>query len=141
MLRADLAAAAIVGSVPAADALGVLTTAHLALAVDAASYLGSFALIRGIRRPFAATGRAPATSTTIRSEIAEGLRYLRNHRVIRALTLSGFGNSVSFGAVLGLTVPYAVTQLGLADDDYRIGVLVAVGALGRRSGGSAPRSW
>jgi MFS family permease len=194
MLRADLAAAAIVGSVPAADALGVLTTAHLvvaaaglatcfvwfdaanfgalpalvgrarvvratsalwtfdsialiagpalgavlatatspsiALAVDAASYLGSFALIRRIRRPFAATGRVPAASTNIRSEIAEGLRYLRNHRVIRALTLSGFGNSVSFGAVLGLTVPYAVTRLGLADDDYRIGVLVAVGALG-----------
>jgi MFS family permease len=32
MLRADLAAAAIVGSVPAADALGVLTTAHLVVA-------------------------------------------------------------------------------------------------------------
>ena len=44
----------------------------------------------------------------------------------------GFGNSFSFGAVLGLLVPYAVTELGLADRDARIGLLygaTGVGAL------------
>jgi MFS family permease len=55
---------------------------------------------------------------------------LWTERVIRALTLAGFGNSVSFGALLGLTVPYAVRQLGLSDHDPLIGVLIAVGAVG-----------
>src|SRR6185437_7695644 len=85
-------------------------------------------LIRGVRRPFSTGERAVAT--TMRRTIVEGLRYLWSERVIRALTLAGFGNSVSFGALLGLTVPYAVRQLGLSDHDSRIGVLVAVGAVG-----------
>jgi MFS family permease len=192
MLRADLAAALIVGSVPIADALGVLTTPHLvvvaaglatcfvwfdaanfgalpalvgrdrvvrassalwtfdsvaliagpalgavlatattpsvALIADAASYVGSYLLLRGVRRPFATS--EPAAPAPLRTSISEGLQYLWHHRIIRALTFAGFGNSLSFGALLGLTVPYAVNRVGLADDDYRIGVLVAAGALG-----------
>ncbi len=213
MLTADVLAALIVGSIPVADAFGVLTTPHLvivaaglatcfvwfdaanfgavpslvgrervvraasamwtydslalivapavgaviatsaspsiALAIDAVSYLGSALLIRGIRRPFSThPNRAPsadigdaATGTeaepdgdsdrqSLRRTVAEGLHYLWEQRVLRALTLAGFGNSVSFGALLGLTVPYAVRQLGLSDHDARIGVLVAVGAVG-----------
>jgi hypothetical protein len=192
MLASDIAAALIVGSVPVADAFGVLSTAQLiavaaglatcfvwfdaanfgalpslvgrdrvvrassamwtfdsvalivgpavgaiiatsanpsiALAIDALSYVGSALLIRGVGRPFSTGERAVAT--TMRRTIVEGLRYLWSERVIRALTLAGFGNSVSFGALLGLTVPYAVRQLGLSDHDPRIGVLIAVGAVG-----------
>ena len=50
--------------------------------------------------------------------------------MLRALTLSGFGNSVSFGAVLGLTVVIAVQRLGLSDDDALIGLLFSANALG-----------
>ncbi len=192
MLTSDIAAALIVGSVPVADAFGVLTTGQLivvaaglatcfvwfdaanfgalpalvgrdrvvlassamwtydsvalivgpavgaviattatpsiALAIDALSYVVSAVLIRGVGRPFSTTERT--TSATMRETIVEGLRYLWTERVIRALTLAGFGNSVSFGALLGLTVPYAVRELGLSDHDPRIGVLVAVGAVG-----------
>ncbi len=202
MLTADVLAALIVGSVPVADAFGVLTTPHLvvvaaglatcfvwfdaanfgavpslvgrervvraasamwtydslalivapavgaviatsatpsiALAIDAVSYLASALLIRGIRRPFSTHPNAAGTDDTgdhvehqtLRRTVAEGLHYLWEQRVLRALTLAGFGNSVSFGALLGLTVPYAVRQLGLSDHDARIGVLVAVGAVG-----------
>jgi MFS family permease len=196
MLVSDVAAALIVGSVPVADVLGVLTTPHLvvvaaglatcfvwfdaanfgavptlvgrdrvvrassamwtfdsvaliigpaigaviatsatpsiALAIDSVSYLGSALLLRGIRRPLSAfrPGNEGGSSASMRHTIGEGFRYLWNQRVLRALTLAGFGNSVSFGALLGLTVPYAVGQLGLSDHDFRIGVLVSVGAVG-----------
>ena len=197
MVRADLGAALVLASVPAAAALGLLTTGHLmvtavvvatcfvwfdaanfgalptlvgrervvaaigalwafdsvaliagpaigalvaaatsaslALGIDALSYVASAAIlvrlagIGGVVAPAAARGHRWAT---IRADVRAGLGFVWAHRAIRALTLSGFGNSVSFGAVLGLTVPYAVQQLGLADDDWRIGVLVASGALG-----------
>jgi hypothetical protein len=114
---------------PAVGAV-IATSANpsIALAIDALSYVGSAFLIRGVRRPFSIGERAIAS--TMRQTIVEGLHYLWTERVIRALTLAGFGNSVSFGALLGLTVPYAVRQLGLSDHDPRIGVLVAVGAVG-----------
>jgi hypothetical protein len=114
---------------PAVGAI-IATSANpsIALAIDALSYVGSALLIRGVRRPFSTGERAVAT--TMRRTIVEGLGYLWSERVIRALTLAGFGNSVSFGALLGLTVPYAVRQLGLSDHDPRIGVLIAVGAVG-----------
>jgi MFS family permease len=192
MIVSDVAAALIVGSVPVADAFGILGTGQLiavaaglatcfvwfdaanfgalpalvgrdrvvrasssmwtfdsvalivgpaigaiiatsaspsiALAIDAFSYLVSAFLMAGVKRAFATSDRG--SETTMRETIVEGLRYLWHAKVIRALTLAGFGNSVSFGAVLGLTVPYAVRRLGLSNHDYRIGVLVAFGAVG-----------
>ncbi|AEH09315.1 major facilitator superfamily MFS_1 [Candidatus Protofrankia datiscae] len=65
-----------------------------------------------------------------RRDIAEGLRYIWDHRVIRTLTLLGTGASVSGGAVSGLLVVVAVEQFGLADDDVRIGLLYAATAAG-----------
>jgi MFS family permease len=129
-----------------------------ALGLDAATYLvsaGLLARLAGITRAPATTSATTPTSTntptsrwrtTVTADVREGLRYLWAHPIIRALTVAGFGNSVSFGAVLGLTVPYAVTQLGLADDDWQIGLLVAAGACGSlaaalvvpRLGGSEP---
>src|SRR5262249_1252788 len=110
------------------------TTANpsIALLLDAASYLTSAILLWRIRRPFALprADEDKERNETLRGGVAEGLRYLWREKVIRALTLSGFGNSVSFGALLGLTVPYAVQQLGLSDHDWRIGLLLTAGAIG-----------
>jgi MFS family permease len=67
------------------------------------------------------------------ADIREGLQFLWQHRLVRALTLLGFGNSLTGGAVMGLLVVYGVRALGLAVDDARIGWLFtasAVGALG-----------
>ena len=212
MLTADISAALIVGSVPVADAFGILTTPHLvivaaglatcfvwfdaanfgaiptlvgrdrvvrassamwtfdsialivgpaagaliattatpsiALAIDAFSYVGSALLIRAVHRSFSVLApKSTEGAQTLRQTIGEGIRYLWSQRVLRALTLAGFGNSLSFGALLGLTVPYAVRQLGLTDHDPRIGVLVAFGACGalaaaltlpRVAGGQSP---
>jgi hypothetical protein len=69
----------------------------------------------------------------ILADIREGLVFLWRHRLIRTLTLVGFGNSFSAGAVLGLLVVYGVRALGLAAGDARVGLLytaTAVGGLG-----------
>jgi MFS family permease len=67
-------------------------------------------------------------------DIAEGLRFIWRHRLVRALTLLGVGNSLTGGAFSGLLVVYGVESLGLGDDDPRLGVLYAVGAIGALAG-------
>ena len=63
-------------------------------------------------------------------DVGEGLAYIWRHPVVRPLTLLGFGNSFTGGAVAGLVVVMAVERLGLPDDDGRIGLLYAASALG-----------
>jgi predicted MFS family arabinose efflux permease len=105
----------------------------LALLIDALSYLIGAFLLAGIstRTPEQST-KEPST-TTIRQDIAEGLRYIRSMPVIRDLTFLGIGNSLAGGAVSGLVVVAAVRSLGLDADSSAIGVLfggAAIGALG-----------
>ncbi|SBW22569.1 MFS transporter [Protofrankia symbiont of Coriaria ruscifolia] len=125
---------------------GVATTtlgAAGVLALDALSYVLAAVLLARVRWTVepatgsaddettddgTATGRRRVTRT--RRDIAEGLRYIWDHRVIRTLTLLGTGASISGGAVSGLLVVVAVEQFGLADDDSRIGLLYAAAAFG-----------
>jgi MFS family permease len=109
--------------------IAAATDPAFALGVDAVTYLASALLLRTITRPFEVGTRRPG-ATRWGEDLREGLRFLWGNRVVRALTLTGFGNSVSFGAVLGLTVVVAVRQLGVPDHDARIGVLYSAGAVG-----------
>ncbi len=114
--------------------------AALALAGDALSYLLSAACLLLLRRSFnnarsadptAAVSGGPATAIrNILADIHEGLQFLWQHRLVRALTLLGFGVSVTSGAISGLIVVYAVRALGLANNDARIGLLFAAGSVG-----------
>ncbi len=109
------------------------------IAVDAASYLVAALLLRRVRWPVAAdASTGVGTSSVARAapvrrlwhDVAEGLGYIWNHRVIRALTLVGAGSSVAGGAVSGLLIVVAVQQLGLGEHDPRVGLLYAAAALG-----------
>ncbi|MGE3288402.1 MAG: MFS transporter [Dehalococcoidia bacterium] len=103
--------------------------AQNALWIDAASYAVSavtIALVPAALRRAAAPGR-PARLVT---EIAEGLRYVRRHPVIWPLTSAGLGAGLVNGAVTGLVVVYGVRQLGLPDDDVRLGWLFTALAAG-----------
>jgi MFS family permease len=62
--------------------------------------------------------------------IREGLGFLVRHRPVRALTLLGFGNGFTGGAVTGLLVAYGVRALGPRQDGPRLGTLFTAGALG-----------
>ena len=55
------------------------------------------------------------------------MRFVRANRSVATLLFTGFGNSLGFGAVLGLMVPYAVEQLGLSQRDFRVGLLFSAG--------------
>lgn len=114
----------------AATALGAATV----LAVDAFSYLLGAILLSRVRwtvEPAADdTGRRGGRMVRTRLDIAEGLRYLWDHRIIRTLTLLGAASSVSSGAVTGLMVVVGVRQFGLPDDDPRLGLLFAAAAAG-----------
>ncbi len=78
-------------------------------------------LVGSIRKSF--QGERAAVAKTVFAQAREGLRYIREHRVIRVLITSGFGNSFAFGVITGLLVVYAVRQLGVPDDSARVGVL------------------
>lgn len=106
----------------------------LALWADAASYLASAVLLASIRRSFqlrAAAVEPPApTRARVRQDIGEGLRFLWRHPLVRPLTLLGFGNSLTGGAVIGLLVVYGVQALGLDRTDGRLALLYTAGAAG-----------
>jgi MFS family permease len=103
-----------------------------ALWADAASYLASAILLTSIRRSFQtrADPGPPSAPSRIRQDIAEGLSFLWRHPLVRPLTLTGFGNSLTGGAVIGLLVVYGVQALGLNRTDGRLGLLYTAGAAG-----------
>jgi Transmembrane secretion effector len=115
-------------------ALAAVLGAAPVLWVDAVSFVVSAVTLARIPRAFGTPSSRPAGTTTVvrrmAADIVEGLRYVRRHRLIWPLTLAGFGQSLTFGAVLGLLVVYGVRQLDLADDDARLGWLFAAAAVG-----------
>lgn len=98
-----------------------------AVAVDAASYLASAALLASIRRPF---GSAVGGGRLTGGGMLEGLRFIWRSPLLRAMTLASTPVSLSGGAGLGLMVIYAVRALGLARTDPRIGLLYSAAAAG-----------
>jgi len=124
-------------SVAAPSIGGVLAAtfgAAQTISLGAASYLLPALAVARIPRAFGTPapqegGRRQLIRGVAR-DIGEGLRFVRDHQLIRPLTLLGFGNSLTGGAVLGLLVVYGVRQLGLADDDPRLGWLFSAGSVG-----------
>jgi predicted MFS family arabinose efflux permease len=101
-----------------------------ALGFDAASYLMSALLLTSIRRPFRRPQQKQGPRKRIHHDIAEGVRYLWQHQVIRTLTLSVFGACLSWGGTFGLLVVYANRALHLTRADARLGLLYAIGEVG-----------
>lgn len=71
-------------------------------------------------------------SSGILADIREGLRFVAGHRLIRALTALGVGNSINQGIVTGLLVATVVTVHRMPDNGPHVGIAysaLAVGAL------------
>src|SRR5579859_1125067 len=104
-----------------------------AIGADALSYglsAASLLLIRrALHRPRPAALAGPIYRQTL-ADIRSGLRFLWQHDLVRALTLLGFGVSLTGGAVAGLLVVYAVRGLGVPAADACIGLLFTAGAVG-----------
>lgn len=126
---------------------GLLTAApggaRTALAADAATFLISALLLRGL--PAIAPVRDPATATGVWAEAAEGLRYVTAHRRILMLVL-GLFLLVAFAAVdnvalvflTGKTLRTGPTAYGLASSAFGAGMLLASLACTRLARGRSP---
>jgi MFS family permease len=103
--------------------------------LDSASFLISALLIAALVGSFRSPRDADVLDTTLRKDIAEGLRWLWNHRLIRTLAIMlGIWNGVSM-AGFAIFVLYALEILGL--DEVGYGVLLAAGTVGSLIGSAA----
>ncbi len=103
--------------------------AALPILLDAGTYAVSAALILAIPGAYAAQ-RAAGTGARrrMRTEIAEGLRWLWNHRLLRALGLMlGVLNGMA-SAGFAIFVLFALEILGVSE--FGFGVLLTLGAAG-----------
>lgn len=73
-------------------------------------------------------GPAAAPATTVNGQIAEGLRYLWQHRLLRSLSLILTVLSGTWGAWLALIPLYATRDMGLTSGEY--GVLLSALGIG-----------
>ncbi|MFF1560571.1 MFS transporter [Streptomyces sp. NPDC058279] len=118
-----------------AGVLMVLLGPADSLAVDAVSFFASALLIGAVVRTpggkAPALGRAPAVDRPgVRESVAEGLRFLVGHRLLRTMTVVGTLQSFAGGAIVGQLVVYADRVLGLHGTDARIGYLYAAWSAG-----------
>lgn len=109
--------------------------ASFTISLDAVSYLLSAVCLALVPRAMSlppAEKAAAVTSPTRQAvaDIGEGVAFIWQQPLVRALTLLGFGVSFTGGAVSGLLVVFAVEALGLAQNDSRIGLLFTAGAVG-----------
>ena len=109
-----------------------IVSAPFAIVVDAISFLASAGLLGFIRRdeptPERTVDAATGKRTGMRTEIADGLRYVLGNRYLRSIAACT-GTFNLFGNIAGvLLLLYAVNQLGLRAE--QIGIAFAIGNVG-----------
>jgi MFS family permease len=111
-----------------------LVTAPVAVLADALSFALSAAFVGAIRRGEAAPQRAPAHERrgSMRREMAEGLRYVLGHRLLRPIAACTATANLFNAVVYAVVILYMVRQLGLRP--AAIGLVFAAGNVGFLAG-------
>lgn len=113
----------VVGVALGAALFGLAT--GLPFIVDAVTFVIGAALVFTISRPL--QGERTET-TTIRSDIAEGVKFLRGHRFLRgimaAVATSNFAGNIAFGVLVVLLVE------DLGASELAFGLVLGIGAIG-----------
>lgn len=115
-------------------ALVQVLTAPVAILVDSVSFFVSAALLRSLRTaepPPLPEGDRPR----MRAQIAEGLRIVLGHRLLRPLMSCGMTHNFFRRMFEAIFVLYLVNELGL--DPIVLGIVVAAGGPGALLGGVA----
>jgi MFS family permease len=125
-IQASYSAASVIGPILAGALVAFLPLSTLLL-IDAASFLVSAVMLAMIARRFNSAERAERSSS-MRADIAEGLRYVLGHPVLRNISImmalvNFFGSTVQAQLVL-----FAYQRLGATDS--QIGWLYAAGSAG-----------
>jgi MFS family permease len=123
MVSEDLAGPAIGGAL-------FVVAAALPFAVDALSFTISALLLAQIGGRFRAdrTDRLGASPSTMRREIAEGMRWLRHHQLLRTLALLAATVNAAITAGTAVLVLLLTEQLHVSGAGY--GLLLSAAALG-----------
>jgi MFS family permease len=123
------------GAVVAGSGLGGLLVqvlgAPVALLADAVSYLVSAACLLGIRSREPAPARP--VRTTLRADVAEGLRYVLGHPLHRSLAISCSLANLVLSGYDSMLVVFLVREVGLSAQ--LVGLLLGAGGLGGLAGG------
>ncbi|MEO3753207.1 MFS transporter [Streptomyces sp. B6B3] len=98
-----------------------------AVILDAVSFLVSAVLLRSIRKPEDPPGDGQA-AVSVRRSLAQGLRALFRHRLLRPIILEGAVASFFESGLLAIYVLYATRELGL--NPLTIGLVFACGGVG-----------
>ncbi len=99
--------------------------AGLPFAVDAATFLVGAALLATVRRPLQGPRKA---TTTVRSDIVEGARFLFRHRFLRGVMAAVATSNLAINVGFGVFVLLVVDELGANEATF--GLVLGVGAVG-----------
>jgi MFS family permease len=114
-----------------------LAGAASAVLLDAVSYLASAAFLAGMRTREPVAERDPARS--LRADMAEGLRYVLGHPLLRPIALcTGTGNFFS-GVLSAVSVLFLVRELG--QPPGVVGLVMAAGSTAGVLGAVTASSW
>ena len=129
---AEVAANSFVGT-PLGSLLFVAAV-WLPFGVDAASFaIAAFLVFTLHTRDQTATGQPQRPATRLRGDIAEGLRWLMRHRLLRGLAFAASLSLLGMQMTAAIFVLFAQDLLHLSDKWY--GALIAIGAVGAVAGG------
>jgi MFS family permease len=131
-IQASYSGAAVVGPLVAGLMLALVAVQTLFL-VDAASFLVSSLALISVRGSFNQTKQAAANEearekTSIRQDVAEGLRYVLRHPVLR--NISAMMALFNFVDITCYTQLVLFSKVRLAATDTELGLLYAAGSLG-----------
>ncbi|WP_281269668.1 MFS transporter [Phytoactinopolyspora halophila] len=116
-------------TVPAVAGLMLVAIAPSSLLViDSVTFVASALLIRAITRPLSRP--RDGTSAGGRAAIAEGIRFLIGHPVLRYMTVIGSLVAFSGGSLVGILVVWADRSLGIEEGDWRLGFVFASWGVG-----------
>lgn len=117
--------------------------APLAVAIDAASYLWSAALLGRIRAretPHVAVHPTASLSARLRGgDLRVGMRAVFGHPIVRPIVVSHMVWSLSGGFFMALYTPFCLRVLGL--DEATFGVIIAMGGIGSLGGALLSRAF
>jgi MFS family permease len=117
--------------------------APLAVAIDAASYLWSAALLGRIRAretPHVEVHPTASLSARLRGgDLRVGMRAVFGHPIVRPIVVSHMVWSLSGGFFMALYTPFCLRVLGL--DEATFGVIIAMGGIGSLGGALLSRAF
>jgi MFS family permease len=126
LLGAQMVANELAG--PPLGGLLFATAAALPFLLDAGSFAAAAVLVAAMSGRFRVERPEGTVPTTLRSEIAEGVRWLVRHRLLRILAVAIALMNLTLTATLSISVLFAQERLGLGSVGY--GLLLSSMAVG-----------